>query len=457
MNSVNHTFPRLDLILGPLLPRLQSLLRDEEPWIVGGFLRDALLGRPSHDLDLALPRGSISAARKLATALQGTLVILDEGRGCARVVFPWEGERWEIDLTDFRAPTLDDDLRDRDFTLNAMAASLHRLDRWVDPTQGRKDLERRIIRLTSSRALEEDPLRVLRAVRLAAELEFSLAEESRSALKEASARLPDSAPERSAAELLRAFDSSRPDVAARELAALGVRPILFPEAAEDGIVALQSLQAIENSLTNEVAPNQGFSEAARLYAFELEDYLNTFVEGDRSRRSWIRWATYLLGNSRLENFSGLELRLKSLRFSRDLVRMISLMDRGRQLIKQWILEEGTHAPSTAQWRIRAYRFHREVGEAYLAVLLFTQSAYPSEPESTLLAELLVLPFEEPEVINPPVLVGGRDLLESLGREAGPWVGHALEAIREAQVGGEIHDRTSALRFANELSLQKLVE
>src|SRR5262245_4059512 len=132
-----------------------------EAYLVGGAVRDLLLGRPLVDLDLAVPRGALPLARRLADGLGAAFVTLDAERGVARVVWERDGRRLEVDVADFRAGDLEGDLRARDVTINAMALPLHGEygQRLVDPAGGRDDLARRIVRLLAPAVLADDPLR----------------------------------------------------------------------------------------------------------------------------------------------------------------------------------------------------------------------------------------------------------------------------------------------------------
>ena len=107
--------------LGELVSRLPA---GTEAYLVGGAVRDLLLGRPLVDLDLAVPRGAVALARRLADGLGAAFVALDDERGVARIVWEREGGRLEVDVADFRAPDLDGDLCARDLTVNALAMPL---------------------------------------------------------------------------------------------------------------------------------------------------------------------------------------------------------------------------------------------------------------------------------------------------------------------------------------------
>ena len=145
---------------------------DEPAWIVGGAVRDRLLGRETTDLDIVVAGDPKTAARGIARAGGGTPFELSGAFGAWRVV--GRGHRWHVDIVRLRDDDIDSDLAARDFTVNAMAEPLAGGE-LVDPHGGRADLEARRLRMVSAEALAEDPLRTLRAARLATELELEVA------------------------------------------------------------------------------------------------------------------------------------------------------------------------------------------------------------------------------------------------------------------------------------------
>jgi len=142
-------------------------LRGRPAWLVGGAVRDALLGRPTADLDLAVDGDVGRAARALAKAARGPVFELSDAFGSWRVMAP--DRTWQVDLSPIRGGSLDADLALRDFTINAIAEPLEGGPR-IDPHGGEQDLAARRLRAVGPAAFAEDPLRVVRLVRLAAEL-----------------------------------------------------------------------------------------------------------------------------------------------------------------------------------------------------------------------------------------------------------------------------------------------
>ncbi|HEY9653109.1 MAG TPA: CCA tRNA nucleotidyltransferase, partial [Coleofasciculaceae cyanobacterium] len=174
--------------------------------LVGGAVRDAVLGRCAEylDLDFVVPTNAVEIARKLATHYNAGFVVLDEQRRIARVVFP----QATVDLAQQEGNSLELDLRRRDFTVNAIAYSPH-TGEFIDPLQGRNDCYASLIRMVSPTNLEDDPLRLLRAYRQAAQLSFQIEPETQSTIRQLAPLLSQVAAERVQVELSYLLKSSQ--------------------------------------------------------------------------------------------------------------------------------------------------------------------------------------------------------------------------------------------------------
>jgi hypothetical protein len=175
----------------------RELLAGQEAWVVGGAVRDELLGRELVDLDVAV-REPEGAARAYANRSDGAPFPLSERHGAWRVAL--DGGR-TVDFTPFTG-TIEEDLATRDFTINAIAAPLAGGEA-VDPFAGRADLDARLIRVVSPTVFTDDPLRLMRAVRLEDELGFGLDPETERLVSEHAALVTEPARERTLAELVR--------------------------------------------------------------------------------------------------------------------------------------------------------------------------------------------------------------------------------------------------------------
>jgi poly(A) polymerase len=204
--------------------------RNLEVYLVGGSVRELALGRPAPDLDLAVSAQTLELARELATALNGTFVLLDERERTARVV-----NREEIlDLAEFRAPSLEGDLQGRDFTINALALDLKGILgagalRVIDPLGGLEDLSRGLIRMVSAENLAADPLRLLRAYRFAATHGFSLTPETEAAIRRQVREFSRVAGERVHQELFALLGVSKAGDILAQMDRVGLLLQIFPE------------------------------------------------------------------------------------------------------------------------------------------------------------------------------------------------------------------------------------
>ncbi len=220
----------IPLELPPLLSDVVDALPADQPiYLIGGAVRDLLLGRASHDLDFGLGADSLAVARKIANKIGAAYYPLDKERGAARLVLIRDdGTRDVLDFAAFRGETLEEDLRGRDFTLNAIAldARSHKL---YDPLDGAADLRAKELRLCSPTSLRDDPIRILRAIRLASSFGFKILPETRLAMKEAISGLSETSVERQRDEFFKILEGKQPYTSLRALEMLGILPEILPE------------------------------------------------------------------------------------------------------------------------------------------------------------------------------------------------------------------------------------
>jgi poly(A) polymerase len=213
-------------------------------WIVGGYVRDKLLSRPHFDLDLVVEDGdALELARRFAELAGAPPPVTFERFGTAQVTVPGrlvefvtaraESYAAESRKPDVRRATLEEDLRRRDFTVNALLMDLE--GNVHDPLGGRKDLEAKLLRTPTDpkRTFTDDPLRMLRGIRFAAELGFELAPEIPRTMHQLSSRLspPVVSIEREAEELRKMLSSPRPKLALELLDQTGLMQVVLPEIA----------------------------------------------------------------------------------------------------------------------------------------------------------------------------------------------------------------------------------
>ncbi len=206
-----------------------AALRGEPAWLVGGSVRDELLGRPVTDVDLAVAGDPERAARALAGEVSGPVFALSEAFGSWRVIDRRGGR--VFDVSPLQGDTIEADLGERDFTINAMARPLEGGE-LIDPHGGRADLNGRVLRVLGARAYDADPLRPLRLARFAAELRFEPDPETERLSAAAAPRTSEASPERVFGELKRLLAAGGA-VEGVELAdRLGLLAAVLPELAD---------------------------------------------------------------------------------------------------------------------------------------------------------------------------------------------------------------------------------
>ncbi len=471
----------------PLIDRIARMARDAgvDAHAVGGSVRDALLGRPMRDLDLAVSGDAMAFARRLADALDGHFVTLDEN-AVARVVLD-EGAVAYIDIAHLQGD-LEGDLRRRDLTIDALAVRLG-TDAVTDVTGGLADLAAKRVRSNGERVFDEDPLRLLRAPRIAAELGFEVDAQTADAIRERAPRVLEAAPERRRDELARIFALDAAGSALRLLDDLRLLDVLLPElAAGRGVSqpsdfhaydvfghAIAAVDAMDVLLTPS-RPDSGIAwmwdelwETFAWYAERLRAYIGEEMSEGRSRGALLKLAALLhdvakpqtrtvdpdgrirfLGHADAGAVMASKM-LRRLRFSSSEAHFVATLV--REHLRPVQLAQVGDAPTARA----LYRFHRDTGDALEGVILLSLADGAAAAGDRLTRQgwarqvaymnsLIVRLQGEGGIVHAPRLLTGHDIMSEFGISEGPRIGRLLEAVREAQAAGEVHDRDGALTF-----------
>jgi putative nucleotidyltransferase with HDIG domain len=474
-----------ELRLGQLVPAQVALLRAAaeagggacDAVLVGGAVRDAVLRRASADVDVAVPSGAIALARRSAERLGGTCVVLDAERGAARVV---AAGGLTLDVTDFRAPTLEADLAARDFTVDALAVALGPLiargrSRIVDPTGGLVDLQARRLRPAGPGVLTDDPLRTLRAVRLEATLRFRLTPATARAVKAAAPGLERVAAERVRDELLMLMTLPDTARALRRADALGVLAVVLPEV-EPMRATPQPLphrfDVLEHSLRAVAGCDRLLArlDALAPYGEELAAHLAEPLGGGARRDTALKLAALLHDVSKPETRRRVDGRVRF--FEHDVIgagrvraigERLRLPDRLIAVVERVVrhhlrpMHLGHAEAITPRARYRFYRDLREdTRDLLLLVLADAAAVTGASPLTTwrradVLRELFAGWREQHEAASRPALVRGEDVMARFALEPGPRVGWLLSQAREAQDLGRVRSREEALAYLDSLN------
>jgi poly(A) polymerase len=449
---------------------------DHEAWFVGGAVRDALMGRDVVDVDLAvLPGEEEGIARALAKASGGAPFPLSEEFGTWRVEAP--DHSWHVDITRLRADELEADLRLRDFTVNAIAVPLSDPDAEpIDPTGGIADADARVLRAASERAFAADPLRLVRAARIAAALDLEIDQRTFALARAEAGRAGEPAGERRLAELRQLIVADDPLRPLELLDSLGATAGLLPELeALRGVEqnpnhhldvhghtleVLRQLLVVESDL--EKYAGESAAEVRALLAQPLGD---EFTRGDglrlgallhdtgkpATKGEYNGYVTFIGHDS-----VGAEIvdeSLARLKASRALRRYVAGLTRHH-------LHLGFMVHERPLPRRRLFEYLRKCGDVAPDVTLLTAAdrmsargsgavAAPEMIEAHLELVREVLPDAlEWQRSGPPALpLPGDELAREAGIEEGPALGDLIAEIQAALFAGEVSGRDEVIEHA----------
>jgi len=513
----------LPTTLGKIARLLAS--QGRQGYIVGGFIRDWLLGRKTNDIDIAVSGTALTIAHEVAREIGGKFVPLDEVNGLARVVMI-EGERqykkfrgaeWHFDFSAF-SQDIESDLAHRDFTINAMALELshfatastatnmssrefaslfdekqlHR--ELIDPFSGEEDLRNKIIRAVSEQIFEADAARLLRAVRLAAELDFTIEPETEALIRRHAQAIPKVSGERTREELLRLLTLPRAACHLKYLDELGLLLALVPELAESKGVeqptvhfwdvfehSLQTVAAIE-FLLREGDWEHGNEDmlATAPWSEIIDKHLSQEVSSGSNHKVLLKLAGLFhdiakpmtktiddTGRARFlgHNKEGAAMTasiLERLRFSnREIslveslvyhhLRPVQMAKTGNHKNSKNVSGENEELPTQRA----IYRYFRDTGEVGIDILflaladcLATRGPLISMEDwgkhCQLINYIIAEHHKQQAKILPVKFLDGHDIMNAFGLAPGPLIGKLLARVHEAHASGELSTKEEAL-------------
>lgn len=484
-----------------LSPELHQLLRViascvTGSYLVGGAMRDLLLGVPPADVDVMVPGNTEQASKAIASALGGVSFALDAARGQHRVTLTKAGGIVrQIDVSPIEG-SVDADLRSRDYTINAMAAPIFDdgfIGELIDPTGGLADLQDGIIRLITVEALRDDPLRLLRAARLATLLEFEVDPATAGTIVALAPLLASSAAERQREELTRILASPRAAKGVRLMDRLGLLNVVLPELGpakgveqpgehhyydvfEHSVECLAVLDALvtaepTDDATGILKMREAFDDTLDWYP--MREYLDSRVQNEK-RLVLLKLAGLLHDVSKPETksvepsgkirFLGhpeqgatkAEAICRRLRFGNDEAAFVSL------LVEEHLRPTMLSKPGEPPSRRALYRFFRDLGAAGPAclVLMLADGAAAAGPrltrhswlQRTTYVSYLLERYDEISRVEEqaPRLLTGNDLIYEFAMKPGPELGRLLGYLDEAIGAGDITSREEAIEYARVL-------
>ena len=490
--------PRASLLLTKVGSFLASL--NIESYLVGGFVRDILLGRDAGDIDIAVAGDALEIAPRVAATLEGKYVLLDKVNRVGRVMVnegtPSTRTQWQLDFATLEG-SIEQDLARRDFTIDALAVDLKQLEgdyaaiQLIDPFNGQDDLQQSVIRAVAETAFTSDGARLLRAVRLAAELKFSIADETKALIRRYCYLITDVAGERVREDLLRLLAVPQAGQFLVCLEELGLLTAMIPELEQmKGIEqpkehfwdvfahSMETVAAVEFLLRQgdwKYASEEALAVAP--WSSSLAQHFDLEVGSGSTRGSLLKLAALLhdiakpqartidekgrmrfLGHAK-EGAALAACILERLRFSGKEIKLEEIVVRNH-LRPMQMSHEGLPT------RRAIYRYFRDTGEAGIDTLFLSMADHLATrgphlnlsqwQEHTQLVEYVLRQrFQEESLVTPPKLVDGHDLINIFGMSPGLKIGELLETVREAQAAGELTTREEALSYIREHLLNKV--
>jgi poly(A) polymerase len=439
-------------------------------WIAGGAVRDAALGRDVVDLDLAVAGDPAPIAKAIAREGAGHSFELSAEFATWRAV--GADRSWQIDVTALRGETIEADLAERDFTIGAVAVPLGG-GAPLDPHGGLADLERGLLRAVGEHSFAADPLRLLRAARLAAALGLEIDPATVSLARAEAARASEAAGERQLVELRQLIGGPDPLRGMRLLDQLGLTAVVLPE--------LQALRGVEQG-PNHHLDVHGHTMAVLEHTLEVEGNLARFggeradevaallaepLADEVSRGTALRFGALLhdigkpMTRSERDGFvtfighdrDGVEIvgaLCARLRASRDLTRHLQYLTL-HHLRLGFLVSEAPLPPRRVHEYLRAT--DPVAADVTLLTIADRLSARGSGPFATeeaieahlaLARQMLAAALDWRRKGPPDPLLRGDELAAELGIAAGPEVGELLAELETAQYAGEVTDRQAAI-------------
>jgi tRNA nucleotidyltransferase/poly(A) polymerase len=469
----------------PELKMIQTIAhrRGTSVYLIGGFLRDHCLGRSCQDMDFAVSSNAIAFARSFAKQIQGAFVLLDEEHGCARVAKKSKEGIHTYDFADYRAPTLKQDLRRRDFTINTLSADIqtvlhaHCWDEVIqDNNHGLKDLKSCRIRMVSARAFQEDPLRLLRAYSLRAQLNFIIEKETLNRIRREKDRIRSVSYERIRDELFKILESPRAAETLRAMDRIGLLPCIIPQiTVMYGIKqgTYHHLDVWRHSL-EAIAQVEGIFAQLKEQEGELQVYLQEPLGGQRTRRALIKLGLLLHDVGKPQtlkrekgriSFHGHERVGKNI--TRAVAKLLKLSTQERHILEDmvlWHLRPGYLSNFKHPSEKAIFRFLRDTGEEAAGIALLSwadqratcgpaTTAADQRHHQTICWDLVTRFFAKKKEKPFTRLINGDDLIQQLQLKPSPLFARILQEVEEQQVTGQIRTKAQAIDLARQLAQQ----
>lgn len=466
---------------------LNNLVSNDKVYMVGGMVRDILMNRPVHDIDLTYCGNVRNYAKKVADCMDASFFMLNQKFQTARIIYKSQtGKKRWIDIVATRENNILEDLAFRDFTVNAIAIDLQDRTKIIDPLNGAMDLKNKLLQLCKPDSLDNDPVRILRAVRLAVQFEWKISPTTINAMKCSSSKLFDVSAERKRDELFRIFDLPNSYQAIRILAHLNLLEFCFPgfnqvieqesdSLLDHAIASIQKYSQFDQMIIGEYRPEGAtvFWQGELVLSLgrfrdPLAAYFRSNIHQDRSLKSLMIFCILYyviiqntlssqnkqtINDQELEKLSKLvEKAAKELALSSPEKKWMFDFFAGIGLIDNMIGQDIKLNPE-----LSFLFFNRSKSSGVAACLIFITNTlvrvefalddsdwHKSLELSRHLLDAYYCHYDE--WINPPSFVNGHDVMKILKINDGKKIGWWINQLKIETVNGNIKNHKEATKF-----------
>ena len=416
---------------------------DQKIYLVGGVVRDLVLGREYKDIDVLCELDSFQIARKWADLNKGAFYLLDEERGAARVILDQGGKKLVFDFVRQQGESLEEDLSARDFSINSLVIDFTSLETIIDPLHGLDDLQNGRLRPCSSISFTLDPVRVIRAFRYAAAYSLSIDAETRSLIKLSVDDLKSVSGERKRDELFKILDLDHPIRALEQLNEFNIfQQLEIPSDASDSFPLVSSLVDWFALIRNEARDtnSQDNSAATPLFRYfkPYADLLGQRNTSNRNLKQLLLLYPLLSGLTEMRIAS----HAQNLLLTNDEVHRLLLLKKYQTAAENLLNKEQV----ITDREMFLFFNQTEAAGLDLCLLILAQQTSLGKKKIVLdqAGKLFECWFDHPQIVNPIPLLNGNDLMMNFDLTPGPVIGKLINQLREEQAAGEISDRQQAL-------------
>ena len=476
-----------DRSVSPLLGELREFFaaRGTDAYLVGGVVRDLLAGGEISDIDVSVV-DPMDVAGDIASTFGGRVVPLDDDREIARVVVPSGGSSSFVDVARMRGG-IEEDLGQRDFTVDAMALSVTQRPEAdirrsvIDPFGGLSDLRSGVIRAVSPSVFREDPARLLRAPRLAAQLGFEIDDETQTRIRRDAYLVETVASERVRGELLRLLAEDGATASLRMLDDMELLCRVIPELEEAKGVSqprehhwdvfdhlIETVGQVEVLVGGRPGVHEFVTEAIPRFE-SMDSYFAEPVSDGHTRRTIIKLAALLHDvakpSTKTVEPSG---RIRFLGHHKEgaetaatVLNRLRVSGRGVELVRTMVAQHLRPSqmaqPGEMPSGKAVFRYYRDLGDAAIDTLYLSLADYlaargPNLERQGWAGQCRIIGHilgegrdrSAPDVL--PQVLDGRDLMDVFSLSPGPRIGMLLDVVREAQASGEVNTREEALEL-----------